>query len=546
MFVRLDKARNKDGTVREYLQIVESRRVKGKKYPQQRRLLNLARIDGMDEKRRQMLFNLARGILTALGEEITYPGNGSIGEVIPTIQKSGHKLFWGLIELCWGIWKSLGLDGACQKIGEQRRIRFSLERVLFAIVISRLYGRISEFSVHRWLKKAYPGYDLTGIELHHLYRGLTILGESWRQIEDRLRYRVLDLFHQKAEVLFLDTTSIIYWGEGNDELIRHGHSREKRGDKKQVVIGVALVNGLPIGIEVEPGNTSDIKVMRHMVERFQSRVDLWEVCIVSDSGMVSLDEINKYHRHRWQYLVRARVSEKVVKEKVKKARDEEGKWEVISDGLWGRRFKVPLGESREEHLIVVRNEIQEDYDRQVRETILKKLRDKQGRDVKELIKNRGYNRYLASGNVIRVDETKVEKAAMWDGIWVVRTNRQFHSLQEVVERYKELWQVEKVFRDIKNLFDVSPIYHSDAVRIEGHIYACFLSLLLGFTIQRMAKGMQIALPYEEMMEELRSLHLEWIQVGKRKLLIRDELSQWQKNLFKRFKITLPPSILEVV
>jgi len=93
--------------------------------------------------------------------------------------------------------------------------------------------------------------------------------------------------------------------------------------------------------------------------------------------------------------------------------------------------------------------------------------------------------------------------------------------------------------------EIRPVYHQDEKRIKGHIYACFLSLLVGFIINKKVKKTGINLPYEDIIEELKDLRVEWIQVNeKKKFLVRDELNDWQKELFKSFNVKIPPSILD--
>lgn len=537
MYIRVYKTRNKNNTVREYLQIVETKRVERKNYPVQRLLLNVARIDNMDKKKREMLFNLARGILRVLGKEVE-----DIGDV-SGIRKVGEKSYWGLLSISLGAWNLLRLDKMLQKIEKNKRIQFSLERVIFGIVVGRLYGRISESAVSRWMEKLHHSFGFKDIGLHHLYRGLDILALEWDKIEGWLKGRVLDLFHQEAEVLFIDTTSLIYWGKGDNNLTRRGFSKEKRSDKKQVVIGIALMNGIPIGIEVEPGNTADVEVMRKMINRFRERFNFKKVCIVADAGMVRVKDIDYYREKRWKYLVRARASEIIVKEKVKEAREDGVEWEEIEEGTWAKRFTLKSKDEKE-WLIVVRNEVEEKYDRKVRESIIEQLREKEGREIKGIIHNKGYKKYLNSGGKIEINEKKIKESKIWDGIWVVRTNEEFKDLRVAVDRYKDLWMVERAFRDLKNLLDIRPIGHSTDVRIRGHIYACFLSLLVGFIIRKEIKDMEVNMPYEEVIGELKDLRIEWIEINKKRFLLRDELNEWQRKLFKRLKVPIPSSVLE--
>ncbi len=537
MYTRIYRTKNKDGSVREYLQIVETRRVPEKSYPVQRLLLNVARIDHLGEKGKEQLFNLARGILKVLGKEI-----GDIEE-ITDVKKTGDKFWWGFLAILSGVWKLLKLDSIIKGLSDGKKIQFPIEKVIFAIVAGRLYGKVSERGIYHWLEKVYKGFGLDKIEMQWLYRGLDILAERWDEVEGRLKGRVLDLFHQEANILFIDTTSLVYWGKGDGRFTKRGYSKQRRGDKNQVVIGVALVNGLPIGIEIEPGNTSDVEVMRKMIGRFKERFNFKKVCIVADAGMVKIKDTESYRERDWKYLVRAKASEKVVKEKVKEAR-ETADWEKVDDGLWAKRFEVKFSDGKKEWLIVVKDEAEERYDRESRASIIKRLREKEGKDMKELLSNKGYKKYVATGSEIKINEEKMKESEIWDGIWVIRTNEEFEDIKVAIERYKDLWMVEKVFKDLKNILSISPIGHWKESRIKGHIYACFLSLVAAFIIRKEVKDIGVSLPFEDVIEALKDLRVEWILVNKKKFLVRDELNDWQKGLFKRVKVQIPPSVLE--
>lgn len=542
MYVKVYKTKNKNGSLREYLQIVETKRTSDKPYPQQRLLLNVARLDGMDEKTRKMLTKLAYGIIKAVGGEVPEDMDED------DIKKTGEKYWWGLFALVERIWQELSLDKVSLPISKQMRIQYPLDKVLLAIVAARLYGKVSELSVSRWIEKVYDGFEIHGVQLHHLYRGLEVLSRNWMEFEENLRWKVLDLFHLDARLIFLDTTSLTYWGDGDGDYTRRGYSKQKRGDKNQLIIGIVLVDGLPIGIEIQPGNTADVDTVREMIARFSKRFDLREVCIVSDAGMVSLDDIRDYHERGWQYLLKASNRENEVKRAVREARDDINGWEELDKNLLARRFRVRLPDKekeRGEYLIVVLNKEQESYDREVRENVVNQLQRLEGKNVKKLVNNRSYRRYLVAEGTIKVDEEKVRSAALWDGIWVLRTNRDFSNLGEAIERYKELWRVERAFRDLKNLWEISPVYHWNAERIKGHIYTCFLSFIIGSLIQKQIMEQQVKLPYDEVIEGLKELRLEWIQVRSKRFLLRDELNGWQKKLFEDFKVKIPAGVVEM-
>jgi transposase len=296
------------------------------------------------------------------------------------------------------------------------------------------------------------------------------------------------------------------------------------------------------------GNTADIAVMRKMIKNFSMRFSIGEVCIVSDCTMVSIGDLKDYRADGLSYLVGARLNEKVVREKVKEFLASPASWTKVrekdekrnKDEIFAREFDLA-----DEKLIVVLDKGTEEYDKDTRKRIIEKLKSKEGKDVKELVTNKGYKRYLEKGNKIKVDIKKIESASLLDGIWVVKTNRNFSTLKEAVEKYKELSIVERCFRELKNYINVSPIYHRTNSRIEGHIYASFLSLVIDFALLKRIKELGIEGVYDELKAELRDLRVEWLIVKDKEVLLRDELNSWQKHLFKSFSIRIPPAILAV-
>jgi hypothetical protein len=67
--------------------------------------------------------------------------------------------------------------------------------------------------------------------------------------------------------------------------------------------------------------------------------------------------------------------------------------------------------------------------------------------------------------------------------WVLRTNMNL-SAEQVALKYKELWQVEQVFRDMKSVLDTRPIYHKRDETIRGHVFCSFLALVLRKELDR--------------------------------------------------------------
>src|SRR5512147_1383233 len=136
---------------------------------------------------------------------------------------------------------------------------------------------------------AIPGSD--GLQLHHFYRAMAWLGEEMGPIadgelasrcikdviEEQLFERRRDLFSELS-VVFMDTTTLSFAGEGGETLGAHGHSKDHRPNLKQMVLAVVLDGeGRPICTEMLPGNTADVTVLLPIVDRLHDRVAVGRV-----------------------------------------------------------------------------------------------------------------------------------------------------------------------------------------------------------------------------------------------------------------------------
>ena len=90
------------------------------------------------------------------------------------------------------------------------------------------------------------------------------------------------------DLVFFDTTSLYFEGEGGQSIGRRGHNKDHRPDLKQMVVGMAVdVQGRPMCCEMWPGNTADVTTLVPIVQRMRERFRLREITVVADRGMVS-------------------------------------------------------------------------------------------------------------------------------------------------------------------------------------------------------------------------------------------------------------------
>jgi transposase len=101
-------------------------------------------------------------------------------------------------------------------------------------------------------------------------------------IEERLFERRRDPFSELS-LVFIDTTSLPFYGASGDSLGAYGHSKDNRADLKQMILAVVIDgDGRPICTEMLPGNTADAIVLLPVVDRLRERFHIGQVCVVAE------------------------------------------------------------------------------------------------------------------------------------------------------------------------------------------------------------------------------------------------------------------------
>jgi hypothetical protein len=89
------------------------------------------------------------------------------------------------------------------------------------------------------------------------------------------------------DLVFFDTTSVYFEGQGGQTMGRHGHRKDHRPDLQQIVVGVVIDStGRPICWELWPGNTTEVKTLVPLVDRLRERFHLQRIGIVADRGLI--------------------------------------------------------------------------------------------------------------------------------------------------------------------------------------------------------------------------------------------------------------------
>jgi len=92
----------------------------------------------------------------------------------------------------------------------------------------------------------------------------------------------------------------------------------------------------------------------------------------------------------------------------------------------------------------------------------------------------GLNRYLrvTPGGLLRAGAAKIKAEENLDGKYLLRTSDPRLPAEDIALGYKQLLEVERGWRDLKQVIDLRPVYHRKEERIRAHVILCWLALLL--------------------------------------------------------------------
>jgi len=546
MFARLKKSGRY-----EYLQIVENRR--DGVQTTQRVLCTIGRLDQLHAKGNveSLIQSLSR-----FSEKVLLILSGKT-DVSASAKKIGPVLIFERL------WEELAIKKVIQDLLSGRKFDFDVERALFLTVLHRLMVSGSDRSCDKW----HRDYLIEGVEdlsLHHLYRAMSFLGEQIEDqrgatpfaprctkdlVEEGMFLERRDLF-TGLDLVFFDTTSIYFEGEGGEILGQKGHSKDHRPDLNQMVVGVVLDNrGKPVCCEIWPGNTTDVKSLIPVTDRIRNRFQVGQFCVVADRGMISADTLRELEApgRKIPYILGTRMRK--VNEIKQDVLFRPGRYREVREEKKFSKEPEPLRVKEVflegKRYVVCLNPRQARKDAQDRETIIASVKDRIKAGPKSLIGNRGYRKYLKiERDSVSLDQDKIEYESRFDGKWVLITNTSL-SAEEVALKYKELWQVEHVFRDVKSILETRPVYHQRDENIRGHVFCSFLALVLRKELDRRLKEHGHDFEWTDIKQDLKSLQQVLIEDNGKSLVFRTECLGTCGKLFQAVGVAVPPTIRQV-
>ncbi|MES1226803.1 MAG: IS1634 family transposase, partial [Bacteroidota bacterium] len=429
-----------------------------------------------------------------LGDDQRY--YNSIYESIQQVQLLGPELVLGKI------FHEIGFDN----IGEE----------LFRnLVIARLIYPVSKLKTIDYLQK-YKGITL---HVNDIYRYLDKLHANQIKEVQKISFKhTLQVLDNKLSIVFYDVTTLYFEAADEDDLRKTGFSKDGKHSQPQIVLGLLVSeNGYPLDYEIFEGNKFEGHTMLPVIEAFKTKYKMERLIVVADAGLMSTKNVNDLIKQEYDFIIGARIkneSNELQKEILALKLENEQSAILQKDDL--QRMVISYSEARAKN---------DAYNRTKGLERLKKLLAK-GKLTKQHINNKGYNKYLKLDGQIKVaiNQEKFEDDAKWDGLKGYITNTTLDK-EEVLQYYKQLWQIEKTFRITKTDLKIRPIYHYKKRRIEAHICIAFAACKVYKELERQLKAKKSELSPEKVIDILKTIYgltIQLPQSKENKLMLLDK------------------------
>jgi hypothetical protein len=544
MNVRRCTLKNAKGGTFTYLQLVHNYRVKETGKTKTNVLMKLGREDQIDPSYIQ---DIIKALSAVFGD--TASGSTAGFEFHASKELGGPWLLDAL-------WNKLGMAAAIKGLLEDRQFSTPVERLCFAMVAGRILAPGSKLSLEHWVSKKAYITDLSDVDVHTLYRAMDLLVESNQILQKQVFTEVAKNTNLDVDLIFLDTTNTYFETDedtSDSGLLKRGHSKDGHTELPLVSIAFAVTRtGIPIRCWVFPGNTSD----QTIVEQVKQDLGAWNlgrVVMVQDAGFNSADNRRILLRECGDFIIGEKLRVGTDGAAVE-ALHRKGRFRVLENGLAIKDVVIDAGKATERRFIIVKNPEAESRDRLIRGQIVDAAKQK----LKELSQYTGtahtkaacalrshsaYGRYIKQDlkGLLHLDTAKIASEKLLDGKFLVSTSSMKLDAADVVYGYKQLWAIERVFRDMKNTLDIRPVYHRLDDRIRSHILICWLAMVLIRYAENTTER-----SWYQIDKALAGITAGLIESEKVSLWYCSDISDEAKDIFKRLNIVLPKKVVATV
>jgi transposase len=563
----------KDGKEHRYWRVVRSVRV-GRRVIQQ----TVAQLGELDEQGRIEARALARRLI-GTPERAQLFEDGSEQLTVP-VRLKGIRIErprqFGDVYLALALWRGTGLEDLCERLLPIGKERIAWAKMAAVLVAARFCEPSSELHIAEdWYRRTALS-DLLQlgdeeVNKDRLYRGLDHLLAHKTELEAQLSQRCGELFAVQNEVLLYDVTSTYFEGHAAaNPQAQRGYSRDHRPDCKQVCIALVVTfDGFPLGYEVFAGNTHDSRTLQTIVATMEARHGMLGRVWITDRGMASTDNLAWLRQTGRRYIIGAPKSE-LKKFALELARPDG--WRVVHEGV---EVKLTRHSQTGETVILCRSADRRSKERAMHDKFSRRIEEALDRLAARLARSKKrvdpatVNRQI--GRILQQNQRSAARfaitlepdgcpagfrlgvvyndafddwAALSEGAYLLRSNIDDWSDQQLWKAYIQLTQAEAALRIQKDQLNLRPIWHQREDRVQAHIFVCFLAFVLWKSLEMWQSRAGLGNAPRIILEELKRIQSQDVVLptaahGQIRLRCVTQPDPAQAALLNRLGITLP-------
>lgn len=444
------------------------------------------------------------------------------------------------------IWQELGISRWIKDI--KTRSKIEIEEILKQLVFQRLLTPSSKKSAYDH-RENYVDFR-NDLILEDYYRVLDIIYDEKEKLEKHLNSTLKKKFNRELNVVLYDVTTYYFESVKKDEIKGFGFSKDNKVNQVQVVMGLLIDNnGIPVGYELYPGNTSEFSTLYPVIKNLKEKYKLKKVIVAADRGLNSGKNLLLLKELGLDYVMAYKLkgAKKEIKEKLFEdgyTIEKEFKYKLIEHV---KEIRVDgKVEKIQDNLLLGYSEKRAKKDKADRQRLLDKadkLLNNPSMMKQELKKGGKKFIKVTKGNLdIELDVKQIEEAEKMDGFFAIEYSQKELTGREVREIYGSLWKIEDSFRVLKTNLEARPIFVWSEKRIRAHFLICYLALVIERYLEKLLKDNNVNLSTAKIQEAIRNTTLGSVETLMGDYYIKDAESKEYLDIINSVKMNKIPLV----
>lgn len=444
------------------------------------------------------------------------------------------------------MWQELGISRWIKDI--KTRSKIEIEEILKQLVFQRLLTPSSKKSAYDH-RENYVDFR-NDLILEDYYRVLDIIYDEKEKLEKHLNSTLKKKFNRELNVVLYDVTTYYFESVKKDEIKGFGFSKDNKVNQVQVVMGLLIDNnGIPVGYELYPGNTSEFSTLYPVIKNLKEKYKLKKVIVAADRGLNSGKNLLLLKELGLDYVMAYKLkgAKKEIKEKLFEdgyTIEKEFKYKLIEHV---KEIRVAgKAEKIQDNLLLGYSEKRAKKDKADRQRLLDKadkLLNNPSMMKQELKKGGKKFIKVTKGNLdIELDVKQIEEAEKMDGFFAIEYSQKELTGREVREIYGSLWKIEDSFRVLKTNLEARPIFVWSEKRIRAHFLICYLALVIERYLEKLLKDNNVNLSTAKIQEAIRNTTLGSVETLMGDYYIKDAESKEYLDIINAVKMNKIPLV----